>query len=139
MSNAVIVAAARTAIGKFGGTLAKVPAPELGAIVISEVLKRAGVKPEQVDEVIMGQVLTAGSGQNPARQALIKAGIPVSVPAMTIKRRLRLGAQGGHAGRAGDRQRRRRDRGRGRAGEHEPGAARADEFARRFSAWATSR
>jgi len=84
MSNAVIVAAARTAIGKFGGTLAKVPAPELGAIVISEVLKRAGVKPEQVDEVIMGQVLTAGSGQNPARQALIKAGIPVSVPAMTI-------------------------------------------------------
>ncbi|HTT12593.1 MAG TPA: acetyl-CoA C-acetyltransferase [Burkholderiaceae bacterium] len=84
MGNAVIVAAARTAIGKFGGTLAKVPAPELGAIVISEVLKRAGVKPDQVDEVIMGQVLTAGAGQNPARQALIKAGIPVSVPATTI-------------------------------------------------------
>jgi acetyl-CoA C-acetyltransferase len=84
MSNAVIVAAARTAVGKFGGTLAKMPAPELGAIVISEVLKRAGVKPDQVDEVIMGQVLTAGAGQNPARQALIKAGIPVSVPATTI-------------------------------------------------------
>jgi acetyl-CoA C-acetyltransferase len=84
MSNAVIVAAARTAIGKFGGTLAKIPAPELGAIVITEVLKRAGVKPEQVDEVIMGQVLTAGSGQNPARQALIKAGLPVSIPALTI-------------------------------------------------------
>src|SRR5215467_10090248 len=84
MTNAVIVAAARTAIGKFGGTLAKVPAPELGAIVITEVLKRAGVKPEQVDEVIMGQVLTAGAGQNPARQALIKAGLPVSIPAMTI-------------------------------------------------------
>jgi len=83
-SNAVIVAAARTAIGKFGGTLAKVPAPELGAIVIGEVLKRAGVKPDQVDEVIMGQVLTAGSGQNPARQALIKAGLPVVVPALTI-------------------------------------------------------
>ena len=82
--DAVIVAAARTAIGKFGGTLAKMPAPELGAIVISEVLKRAGVKPDQVDEVIMGQVLTAGAGQNPARQALIKAGIPVSVPATTI-------------------------------------------------------
>jgi acetyl-CoA C-acetyltransferase len=84
MSNAVIVAAARTAIGKFGGSLAKVPAPELGAIVIGEVLKRAGVKPDQVDEVIMGQVLTAGAGQNPARQALIKAGLPVAVPAMTI-------------------------------------------------------
>jgi acetyl-CoA C-acetyltransferase len=84
MSNAVIVAAARTAIGKFGGTLAKVPAPELGAIVIGEVLKRAGVKPDQVDEVIMGQVLTAGAGQNPARQALIKAGLPVEIPAMTI-------------------------------------------------------
>jgi acetyl-CoA C-acetyltransferase len=84
MSNAVIVAAARTAIGKFGGSLAKTPAPELGATVIREVLKRAGVKPEQVDEVILGQVLTAGSGQNPARQALIKAGLPVAVPAMTI-------------------------------------------------------
>lgn len=84
MGNAVIVAAARTAIGKFGGSLAKIPAPELGAIVIGEVLKRAGVKPEQVDEVIMGQVLTAGAGQNPARQAMIKAGLPVAVPAMTI-------------------------------------------------------
>jgi acetyl-CoA C-acetyltransferase len=86
MSNAVIVAAARTAIGKFGGSLAKVPASELGAIVINEVLARAGVKPDQVDEVIMGQVLTAGVGQNPARQAVIKAGLPVTVPAMTINK-----------------------------------------------------
>src|SRR5512135_2910767 len=86
MSNAVIVAAARTAIGKFGGSLAKVPASELGAIVIKEVLARAGVKPDQVDEVIMGQVLTAGVGQNPARQAVIKAGLPVAVPAMTINK-----------------------------------------------------
>ncbi len=86
MSNAVIVAAARTAIGKFGGSLAKVPASELGAIVIKEVLARAGVKPDQVDEVIMGQVLTAGVGQNPARQAVIKAGLPVTVPAMTINK-----------------------------------------------------
>jgi acetyl-CoA C-acetyltransferase len=86
MSNAVIVAAARTAIGKFGGSLAKIPASELGAIVIKEVLRRAGVKPEQVDEVIMGQVLTAGVGQNPARQAVIKAGLPVTVPAMTINK-----------------------------------------------------
>jgi acetyl-CoA C-acetyltransferase len=86
MRNAVIVAAARTAIGRFGGTLAKVPAPELGATVIKEVLRRAGVKPEQVDEVIMGQVLTAGSGQNPARQAALKAGLPVVIPAMTINK-----------------------------------------------------
>jgi acetyl-CoA C-acetyltransferase len=82
----VIVAAARTAIGKFGGTLAKTPAPELGAIVIGELLKRAQLKPEQIDEVILGQVLTAGSGQNPARQAAIKAGLPVAVPAMTINK-----------------------------------------------------
>jgi acetyl-CoA C-acetyltransferase len=86
MTEAVIVAAARTAIGKFGGTLAKVPAPELGAIVIKEVLRRVNLAPEQVDEVILGQVLTAGSGQNPARQAAIKAGLPVSVPAMTINK-----------------------------------------------------
>ncbi len=86
MTSAVIVAAARTAIGKFGGTLAKVPAPELGAIVIADLLKRAQLKPEQIDEVILGQVLTAGSGQNPARQAAIKAGLPVAVPAMTINK-----------------------------------------------------
>ncbi|MGH6624840.1 MAG: acetyl-CoA C-acetyltransferase, partial [Burkholderiaceae bacterium] len=86
MSDAVIVAAARTAIGKFGGALAKVPAPELGAIVIKEVLRRAGVSADQVDEVIMGQVLTAASGQNPARQAALKAGLPVTVPAMTINK-----------------------------------------------------
>jgi acetyl-CoA C-acetyltransferase len=86
MTQAVIVAAARTAIGKFGGTLAKTPAPELGATVIGELLKRARLKPEQIDEVILGQVLTAGSGQNPARQAAIKAGLPVAVPAMTINK-----------------------------------------------------
>ena len=86
MSNAVIVAAARTPVGKFGGALAKIPASDLGAIVIKEVLKRAGVKPEQVDEVIMGQVLTAGVGQNAARQALIKAGLPVTVPGTTINK-----------------------------------------------------
>jgi acetyl-CoA C-acetyltransferase len=86
MSDAVIVAAARTAIGKFGGSLAKIPASELGAIVIKEVLARAGLKPDQVDEVIMGQVLTAGVGQNPARQAAIKAGLPVEIPAMTINK-----------------------------------------------------
>ena len=76
MSDIVIVSAARTAVGKFGGSLAKVAAPDLGAIVIDEVLKRAKLKGEDVSEVIMGQVLTAGSGQNVARQASIKAGLP---------------------------------------------------------------
>jgi len=86
MQQTVIVAAARTAIGKFGGALAKTPAPELGSVVIGELLRRAALAPEQIDEVILGQVLTAGSGQNPARQALIKAGLPVAVPAMTINK-----------------------------------------------------
>jgi acetyl-CoA C-acetyltransferase len=84
MTDAVIVAAARTAVGKFNGSLAKVPAPELGAHVIKALLERAKLKPEQISEVILGQVLTAASGQNPARQAVIKAGLPSSVPAMTI-------------------------------------------------------
>jgi len=82
----VIVAAARTPIGKFGGTLSKTPASELGAIVIQELLRRSGLPPDQINEVILGQVLTAGVGQNPARQAVIKAGLPVTVPAMTINK-----------------------------------------------------
>ena len=80
----VIVSAARTAVGKFGGTLAKTPAPELGATVIKAVLERARVAGDQVGEVILGQVLQAGAGQNPARQSLIRAGLPHAVPAMTI-------------------------------------------------------
>jgi acetyl-CoA C-acetyltransferase len=82
----VIVSAARTAIGKFGGSLAKVPAPELGAIAIKAALERAKLVGDQIGEVIMGQVLTAGSGQNPARQAVIKAGLPHGVPGMTINK-----------------------------------------------------
>ncbi len=82
----VIVAAARTAVGKFGGTLASTPAPELGAAVINELLKRAKLEGGQVGEVILGQVLQAGAGQNPARQAVIKAGMPTGVPAMTINK-----------------------------------------------------
>ncbi len=84
MEDIVIVSAARTAVGKFGGSLANIPATELGAIVIKEVLARAKVGNDQVGEVIMGQVLTAGSGQNPARQALLKSGIVNSTPALTI-------------------------------------------------------
>jgi acetyl-CoA C-acetyltransferase len=86
MTDVVIVSAARTGVGKFGGSLAKIAAPELGAAVIRAALQRAGVTGEQVSEVIMGQVLAAGSGQNPARQSLIKAGLPTSVPGMTINK-----------------------------------------------------
>lgn len=84
MEDIVIVSAARTAVGKFGGSLAKIPATELGAIVIKEALARARIDPAQVGEVIMGQVLAAGAGQNPARQALLKAGLPKEVPGLTI-------------------------------------------------------
>ena len=86
MTDIVIVAAARTAVGKFGGSLAKTPAADLGAVVIRALLERSGLAGEQVSEVILGQVLQAGCGQNPARQAVIKAGLPQSVPAMTINK-----------------------------------------------------
>jgi len=86
MSDIVIAGALRTAIGKFGGTLAKTPAPELGATVIAALLARYKLRPEQISEVILGQVLTAGSGQNPARQSSIKAGLPPEIPAMTINK-----------------------------------------------------
>ncbi|TAL54699.1 acetyl-CoA C-acetyltransferase [Pandoraea sp.] len=86
MTDIVIVSAARSAVGKFGGSLAKVPAPEIGAQVVRAVLERARLAPEQISEVILGQVLTAGSGQNVARQASIKAGLPSAVPAMTINK-----------------------------------------------------
>ncbi len=85
MSKKVVLAGAvRTAIGKMGGTLTSVPAEQLGTIVIKEALSRAGVKPEQVDEVLMGCVIQAGLGQNVARQAAIHAGLPVEVPAVTL-------------------------------------------------------
>jgi len=86
MSDIVIAGALRTAIGKLGGALAKTPAPELGATVIAALLARYKLRPEQISEVILGQVLTAGSGQNPARQSSIKAGLPAEIPAMTINK-----------------------------------------------------
>jgi acetyl-CoA C-acetyltransferase len=86
MKDIVIAAATRTPVGKFGGSLAKHSAVDLGAIVIRELLQRAKLTPEAIDEVILGQVLTAGVGQNPARQSVIKAGLPVAVPAMTINK-----------------------------------------------------
>lgn len=84
MENIVIVAATRTAVGKFGGSLSKVPAPELGAAVIRNLLERTNLGADQIGEVIMGQVLAAGSGQNPARQSLIKSGVAKETPALTI-------------------------------------------------------
>jgi acetyl-CoA C-acetyltransferase len=100
-TDVVIVAAARTAVGKFGGTLSKTPAPELGAAVVIDLLRRAKLSGDQINELIFGQVLTAGSGQNPARQTVIKSGLPQGVPALTINavcgsglKAVMLGAQG---------------------------------------------
>ena len=84
MEDIVIVSAVRTPVGKFGGALAKIPATELGSIVVREAIARAGLQPHQIGEVIMGQVLTAGAGQNPARQAMMKAGVAKETPALTI-------------------------------------------------------
>ena len=86
MRDVVIVSAVRTALGSFGGSLKGIPAPELGAIVIKEAVNRANIKPELVEEVIMGNVIQAGLGQNTARQATLKAGLPEEVPAMTINK-----------------------------------------------------
>ncbi len=86
MDDVVIVAALRTGVGKFGGSLSKIPAADLGAKVIAALLDKTGVRPEMVSEVLLGQVLTAGVGQNAARQASIKAGLPDMVPAMTINK-----------------------------------------------------
>ena len=86
MQDAVIVAGLRTAVGSFGGSLSQIPAPELGARVIAALLEKTGIDPGAIDEVILGQVLAAGSGQNPARQAAIAAGLPASVPSLTINK-----------------------------------------------------
>ncbi len=94
----VIVAAGRTAVGTFGGGLSQIPGSSLGAKVIVGLLERSGVKPEQIDEVIMGQILTGGAGQNPARQAAIEAGLPVSVPALTINKVCGSGLKSIHLG-----------------------------------------
>ncbi|WP_110947306.1 acetyl-CoA C-acetyltransferase [Pseudomonas bohemica] len=98
MQDVVIVAATRTAVGSFQGSLANVPAVDLGAAVIRQLLAQTGLDPAQVDEVIMGQVLTAGAGQNPARQASIKAGLPFAVPAMTLNKVCGSGLKALHLG-----------------------------------------
>ncbi len=86
MSKAVIVSACRTPLGRFLGSLKVFQAPELGAIVVKEAVARAGIHPDDVEEVIMGNVLSAGLGQNPGRQAAIKAGLPVTIPAFTLNK-----------------------------------------------------
>jgi acetyl-CoA C-acetyltransferase len=86
MKKAVIVSAVRTPVGKFNGALKDIPASDLGALVMKEAVKRAGISPDQIDEVIFGHVLTTAQGQNPARQAAMKAGIPKEVPAFTINK-----------------------------------------------------
>ena len=98
MQEVVIVAATRTAIGSFQGSLASIPAPELGAAVIRQLLAQTGLAADQVDEVILGQVLTAGSGQNPARQASILAGLPHAVPALTLNKVCGSGLKALHLG-----------------------------------------
>lgn len=86
MKEVVIASACRTAVGKYGGAFKDVPAVDLGAVVIEEAIKRAGIQKEAVEEVVMGNVLQAGLGQNPARQAMIKAGLSIETPAMTINK-----------------------------------------------------
>ncbi|MDH4566705.1 acetyl-CoA C-acetyltransferase [Pseudomonas sp. BN414] len=98
MQDVVIVAATRTAIGSFQGALANIPAHELGAAVIRQLLEQTGLKGEQIDEVILGQVLTAGAGQNPARQAAILAGLLVEVPAMSLNKLCGSGLKALHLG-----------------------------------------
>jgi len=98
MQDVVIVAATRTAVGSFQGSLANIPAVDLGAAVIRQLLAQTGIDPAQVDEVLMGQVLTAGAGQNPARQAAIKAGLPHAVPAMTLNKVCGSGLKALHLG-----------------------------------------
>ena len=108
MSDIVIVSAARTAVGSFNGALSSLPAHELGKVAILAALERAGVPAADVDEVIMGQVLQAGAGQGPARQAAINAGLPVETPAWSLNTDRRAGNEG--------RSQARRRRGRAREG-----------------------
>src|SRR5262245_36913451 len=86
MDNPVILSAVRTPIGKFLGSLSSIPAPKLGALAVAEAVRRAGLTPDKIDEVIMGNVVSAGLGQNPARQASIFGGIPDTVPAFTVNK-----------------------------------------------------
>jgi acetyl-CoA C-acetyltransferase len=123
MTDVVIVSAARTPVGSFNGAFAAVPAHELGKTAIQAALARADVAPKDVSEVILGQILTAAQGQNPARQASVNAGIPVRDAGLDRQPAVRLGLARGGARLSGDPQRRRQHRRRRRPGIDEPGAA----------------
>ena len=123
MDDIVIVSAARTPVGSFNGAFGALPAHVLGTVAIQAAIERAGLEPAEVDEVILGQVLTAGAGQNPARQAARAAGIPDEQDRLRHQPGLRLRPARRGAGRAADPHRREPHRGRRRAGEHEPVAA----------------
>ena len=127
----VIVSAARTPVGSFNGAFATTPAHDLGAIAIKAALERAGIEPGRVSEVIMGQILTAAQGQNPARQASIAAGIPVESPAWGVNQLCGSRPAHGRARLSGAAQRRFRNRRRRRPGIHEHGPARAISARRR--------
>ena len=130
MSGTVIVAGARTPIGKLSGALGGFAATELGGFAIAAALERAGVKPEQVDYVFMGQVLQAGAGQITARQAAAKAGVPMTVPATTVNKVCLSGSQHHLPGRPADQRRRGRHRGGRRHGVDDPGSLPASRGAR---------
>ena len=134
----VILSAARTPVGRYLGTLAEIPASQLGAIAMVEALKRAGVEPTEVEEVIMGNVLQAGQGQNPARKASLIAGIPQDVHAWTLNMVCASGAKVAARGRQHHQSRRGRSRGRRWHGEHEPGSVPDAPKPAPGTAWATA-
>ena len=130
MSDIVIVSAARTPVGSFNGAFASLPAHELGKMAIKAAIERAGSRPADVDEVIMGQVLQAGAGQGPARQASVSAGVPVESPAWSLNQLCGSGLRAVALAAQQIAGRRRGDRGRRRPGKHEPVAARRPDARR---------
>ena len=136
----VIVSAARTPVGSFNGALSSLPAHALGQVAIKAALERAKVDPADVDEVIMGQVLPAGQGMNPARQAAMAAGVPIDATAFGINQVCGSGPAGGRPRRPADRDRRCRHRGRRRSGKHEPSRLMSPICAtgRRWATWSWS-
>ena len=139
MPTTVILGSARTPVGKLGGGLSSLPATELGGIAIKAALERAGVEPEQVEHVVMGQVIQAGAGQVPSRQAQINAGIPKEVSSETVNKVCASGIRAAGHHRHADPRRRPRRRRRRRHGVDVAGALPAARTPASASAWATSR
>ena len=139
MPQTVILGAARTPFGKLGGALASFDATDLGGTAIAAALERAEVEPDQVQKVVMGQVLQAGQGQIPSRQAQIKGGIPKEVPSETVNKVCASGIRAVGADRHGGARRRPRDRRRGRHGEHVERSLPAARTRASASGWATRR